>query len=117
MLRPDDHGLRLVDFDFDCRSIKPANCFVRKMQIANVLRRHLERSIDSLVRDLHRIVLFKARTETNQDFASLANRRLLDLDQAETTRQSLVLANEFFVFRNRGGSNDTQVATCKSPLE
>ena len=49
VLRFDDHRMRLVDFNFHRRGVEPADRFVGQVQVADVLRRHLERGVDSFI--------------------------------------------------------------------
>ena len=60
VLRLDDHRVWLVDFNFHCGRVEPANRFIRQVQVANVFRGHLQRGIDGFIRNLDRIISFEA---------------------------------------------------------
>ena len=117
MLRLDDHCVGLVNLNLNRSRVEPADRLVRQVQIANVLWRHLERGINCFVRDLHRIVSFQTRPQTEQDFSCLANCWFNHFDQPKAARQSFVLRDVLFVFGHRGGSDYAHLAFGQGRLE
>ena len=87
------------------------------MQIADILRRHLKRRVDCVVGDGHRVVAFKTRAKSEQNLARLCERRLVNLYETEATRERLVLADVFLVFRNGRRADDAHLAAREGRLE
>ena len=110
MLGFDDHRVRFVDLDFYRGGVQPPDRFVRQVQAANVLGRHLQRDVNCFIGNLDRIVFLESRPNSQQDLPGLADGRLVNFYQAETARQGFVFADILFVFGYRGGANDAQIA-------
>src|SRR5215470_1747374 len=100
MLWLNDQSLWFVDFNFYCCRVEPTDCFVRQVKIADVLRRHLKRSVDCIIRNLDGVVLLESGSQSKQYFASFVDRRLDNLYQTKSSGECLIISDVLLIFGN-----------------
>ena len=105
------------DFGFHRRGVEPADHLVGQLQVPHVARRHLERGLDRLVADPHRVVALEPRPQAVEDPPRLLDRRLRHVHGAEAARERLVFLDELLVLARRRRADDAHLAARQHRLE
>ena len=111
------HFPAAIDLGADRGGVEPADHLVGQVQVPLIARRHLERRLDRLVEQAHRVVALEARPQVVEDAPRLLDGRLGDLHRAEAARQRLVFLDVLLVLAERGRADHADLAARQHRLE